>query len=121
MRFLLQELHLRERPELLKEILLRSIPYTEADKVVVYVSVQGKKNGYLVENDYAHEFYPAVVAGQTFTAIQMTTASSICVVVDLVMHEQRFKGLLRQEQISLNEFLANRFGHYYAEKLGKAK
>lgn len=117
MRFILNDLQLRDNPTLAKEILERVVPFSTEDKVVVYVGVQGQKEGRLFEQDYAHEFYPAYVGQHRFTAIQMTTASSICVVIDLVMHEHKFKGLLRQEQIALSDFLANRFGHYYREKL----
>ena len=44
----------------------------------------------------------------------MTTAAGICAVVDLVIKEKKLKGLVKQEQISLDQFLANRFGKYYA-------
>ncbi len=119
MKFFLQDLKLRDDPELAKKILSKVIPYAEQDKVVIYVSVQGYKNGKLHEVSYTNTLYPVNYEGHTYSAIQMTTAAGICTVVDMVVHEKRFTGLLKQEQISLTDFLNNRFGVYYAsEKKG---
>lgn len=114
MTFLLNDLRLREDPKLVKEILTRVIPYTTEDKVVVYVAVQGHKNGVLQEKTYTKTLQPKVINGQTYTAIQMTTASGICTVVDMVIKEKCLGGFVRQEDIRLADFLANRFGSYYA-------
>ncbi len=113
MKFILQDMNLREDPELAKKILTKVIPHVEQDKVVVYVSVVGKKNGMLSEITYTNTCYPLKVDKTTFTAIQMTTASGICTIVDMVVHEKKLTGLVKQEQVSLADFLANRFGSYY--------
>lgn len=113
MTFLLQDLKLRDRPELLKEILSKVIPHVEEDKVVVYVSAQGYVNGRLTEKTYSNTLYPISYDGNVFTAIQMTTATGICTIIDLVIKEKKLSGLVLQEQVSLNEFLNNRFGAYY--------
>lgn len=114
--FLLNDLRLRERPEVLKEILSKVVPHVEDDKVVVYVAVRGIKNGRLIEKTYTNILYPSDYHGHKFSAIQMTTAAGICTVVDLVIKEKKLKGLVQQEQISLDQFVANRFGKYYAKK-----
>ena len=48
------------------------------------------------------------------SAIQVTTAAGICAAVDL-MRDGKLprKGFVRQEDIPLPDFLANRFGQYY--------
>lgn len=115
MKFILQDMKLGADPQLAKQILSKVIPYAEQDKVVVYVSILGLKNGVLSEITYTNTCYPLKIDDHTFTAIQMTTASAICAVVDLVIHEKKLSGLIRQEQVSLNEFLANRFGSYYKQ------
>lgn len=115
MAFLLQDLKLRENPELLKEILGRVIPHVEDDKVVIYVSATGYINGRLTERAYTNTLYPISYDGNNFTAIQMTTAAGICTIVDLVVKEKKLSGVIRQEQVSLDELLANRFGSYYAK------
>lgn len=51
------------------------------------------------------------MGGIARSAIQITTASSICAMVDLLKQNRiPSKRLIRQEEISLKEFLANRFG-----------
>lgn len=115
MTFLFNDLRLRENPKLIKEILTEVIPHTEEDKVVVYVAVTGRKNNRLVEKTYTNILYPTNYHGHNFSAIQMTTAAGICTVVDLVLKEKKLKGLVKQEQISLEQFLTNRFGKYYAD------
>jgi saccharopine dehydrogenase-like NADP-dependent oxidoreductase len=48
-------------------------------------------------------------------AIQVTTASAICAVLDMLAKGLLpQKGLVKQEDIALDAFLANRFGRAYA-------
>lgn len=114
MAFLLNDLRLRDNPEILKNILTQVVPHVFDDKVVVYVSVSGLKNNRLIEKTYTNTLYPIDYHGYKFSAIQMSTASGICTVVDLVIKEKQLKGFVRQEQISLDQFLSNRFGKYYS-------
>src|SRR2546421_11223320 len=56
-----------------------------------------------------------MIAGRLWSAIQVTTASGIAAVVDLVLeHPGRYTGFVAQEQFRLTEILANRFGRYCA-------
>jgi saccharopine dehydrogenase-like NADP-dependent oxidoreductase len=49
------------------------------------------------------------------SAIQITTAGGICAVLDmLATGKLPQSGLIRQEDIKLPAFLANRFGRFYA-------
>ncbi|MCF6766983.1 saccharopine dehydrogenase NADP-binding domain-containing protein [Thiotrichales bacterium 19S11-10] len=114
MQFLMDELHLNEKRDVLKNILEDIIPETKRDVVLVYVSVLGTIDGKLMEENYAEKFYPRQLMGQTFSAIQMTTASGICAAIDLAVIDKTLKGpIATQEEINLNNFLANRFGSYY--------
>jgi saccharopine dehydrogenase-like NADP-dependent oxidoreductase len=113
MSFVFNDLKLRDDPALAKKILTNVIPYTDHDKVVINVAVQGNVNAQFIEKTYTKTLLPKTVDGNLYTAIQMTTATSICTVIDLVMHEKKLSGLIKQEQISLKDFLANRFGCYY--------
>jgi saccharopine dehydrogenase-like NADP-dependent oxidoreductase len=50
-----------------------------------------------------------------WSAIQVTTAAGIAAVVDLVLARPgKYRGFVRQEQFSLPEVLANRFGAWYS-------
>ena len=47
--------------------------------------------------------------------IQITTATGICAVCDMLVDGKLpQKGFVRQEEAKLSDFLANRFGRYYA-------
>jgi saccharopine dehydrogenase-like NADP-dependent oxidoreductase len=53
------------------------------------------------------------------TAIQITTASGACAAIDLfVQGKLRRAGFIRQEEVALSDFLANRFGRAYETAAG---
>jgi saccharopine dehydrogenase-like NADP-dependent oxidoreductase len=114
MAFLVQDLRLSERRENLKEILERAIPITLQDVVVIFCNVTGKQEGQFVQWSDARKIYCQSIAGRTWSAIQITTAAAVCAALDLHVAGQLPQcGFVRQEQIDLNQFLANRFGCYY--------
>lgn len=109
------QLGLPERRHVLKEVLEASIPITKQDVVLVFVSVCGMRDGRLEQETYARKIYSQRINGQLMSAIQVTTASAICTMVDLVMAGKLpNRGFVRQEQTRLDDFLSNRFGRYYA-------
>ncbi|NVP53940.1 saccharopine dehydrogenase family protein [Mycoplana rhizolycopersici] len=119
MKALLNDLGLRHRREVLKDIFENALPTTTQDVVIVFVTVSGRKDGRLIQETYANKVYSAVIAGRMHSAIQITTAGSICAVLDMLADGTlRAKGFVRQEEIALDSFLANRFGHYYAQEHG---
>lgn len=110
MRLLLNDLRLRERRDMLKDILEYAIPTTEQDKVVIYISVNGLKNGKNFQRTYANVIY----SNDNQSAIQITTASAACAVLDLLAKGKLpQKGLIKQEDIPLSAFSENRFGAVY--------
>jgi saccharopine dehydrogenase-like NADP-dependent oxidoreductase len=115
MKALLNDLRLRDRRELLKDILENAVPVTLQDVVITFVTVSGRRAGQLVQETYANKIYAAPVGGRMRSAIQITTAGGICAVLDLLRLGQLSQsGLIRQEEIGLAQFLANRFGRCYA-------
>ena len=115
MKALLNDLRLRDRRDLLKDILENSLPATLQDVVIVFVTVSGMKGGHLVQETYANKIYAREMGGRTLSAIQITTASGICAVLDMLANGAlRAAGFVRQEEIALGDFLANRFGRAYA-------
>jgi saccharopine dehydrogenase-like NADP-dependent oxidoreductase len=115
MKALLNDLRLRDRRELLKDILENAVPVTLQDVVIIFVTVSGMRAGQLVQETYANKIYSAPVGGRVRSAIQITTAGGICAVLDLLRLKQLPQsGLIRQEEIGLAPFLANRFGRCYA-------
>jgi len=115
MKALLNDLRLRDRRAVLKDILETAIPVTLQDLVIVFVTVTGLRGGQLMQESYAHKVYAQPVNGTPRSAIQVTTAASACAVLDLLANGRLpAEGLVRQEEIPLPEFLSNRFGCVYA-------
>lgn len=114
MTFLLNDLRLNDRRPLLKEILENAVPITPQDVVLIFVTVSGQKAGHLTQITDARKIYHGQCMGESWSAIQITTASSLCAVVDLwASGRLPDHGFVRQEQVDLDEFLANRFGKCY--------
>ena len=117
MKALLNDLRLRDRRNVLKDILENALPTTLQDVVIVFVTVSGLREGRLMQETYAHKVYSQVVGGVLRSAIQITTAAGICTVLDLLANGRLpTRGFIRQEDIALADFLANRFGAAYAER-----
>ncbi|MCP9455986.1 MAG: saccharopine dehydrogenase NADP-binding domain-containing protein [Nitrospira sp.] len=108
---LMKDLKLNDDRETLKRILERAIPQTLQDVVLIYASVIGTREGGLFEENYVKKIYPQCIKGKLWSAIQVTTASSACCVMDLVLKQPaQYHGFVTQESILLRDFLANEFG-----------
>jgi saccharopine dehydrogenase-like NADP-dependent oxidoreductase len=117
MKMLLDELRLCEHRQQLKEILERAVPVTFQDVVVTFCTVTGWRKGLLVQKSDARKIYHQQIGDEMWSAIQITTAAGVCAVLDLHLAGRLpRRGLVRQEDVPLNEFLANRFGQYYESR-----
>ena len=96
MKALLNDLRLRDRRDLLKDILEHAVPVTLQDVVIVFVAVSGMQADRLVQETYAHKIYAREIGGRTVSAIQITTASAICAVVGHAGRRGRSRPGLRQ-------------------------
>ncbi len=116
MKMMLQELGMQNDQENLKNILRKSIPLTMQDVVLVFVTVSGERDGQLVQEVFARKIFADRSESAPMSAIQITTAAGICAAVDLFRegHLPR-SGFIRQEQVELPAFLANRFGSAYQQ------
>jgi saccharopine dehydrogenase-like NADP-dependent oxidoreductase len=120
-KFLLEDLRLAGEPDTLKAILRRSIPSTLQDVVLIFVSVTGLRDGVLAQEVFSRKIFGSEIGSTTHaahaahpgrtSAIQITTAAGICAALDLLRQRRLPQhGFIRQEQLPLAEFLANRFG-----------
>ncbi len=115
MRFLMADLQMRDNPDMLARIFERCLPTTFQDQVVIFVSATGMYRGRLTERTYARTVLHQVIDGHNWSGIQITTAAGVCGVLDLLMSGRLpTAGFVRQEQVDYREFIANRFGRYYA-------
>jgi len=118
MKVLVNELGLGGHREQFKEMLERAIPVTFQDVVVTFCTVTGWRKGLLVQKSDARKIYHQQIGDEMWSAIQITTAAGICAVLDLhVAGRLPRRGLVRQENVGFDEFLANRFGEYYESRM----
>lgn len=113
--------HTPERREQLCEIMESALPITRQDVVLVYCAVEGWQAGQFIQETDARKVYHQEVLGEPWSSIQLTTATGACAMLDL-FREGRLprRGFVRQEQVELDAFLANRFGRAYSEEGGYA-
>jgi len=112
--FLMNELRLNDRRAILKDILENAVPVTPQDVVLIFCTVSGWKDGLLTQVTDARKIYAGEFMGYRCSAIQITTAASLCAVVDLhASGKLPTQGFVKQEQVKLDDFLANRFGSSY--------
>jgi len=114
MMFLLEGLRFRDRRDLLKELMEKCIPCTSQDVVLVFSTVTGWINGRYEQVADARKIYHADMDGQHSSSIQITTATSVCAVLDLFrLGKLPTRGFVRQEDVGLQDFLDNQFGAPY--------
>ena len=115
MKALLNDLRLRDRRDLLKDILENSVPITLQDVVIVFVTVSGLRGGQLVQETYANKIY---AAPDRRPRAQRDPNHHRRRHLRGTRHVRTGKlpqsGLIKQEEIGLQPFLANRFGRCYA-------
>lgn len=115
MRFLFRDLRLGEvgpRRDMLMNILDSSVAVTKQDMVLVSVVATGKVDNVLEQKTRSFLVRHTPEA----SAIQITTASGLCTVLDLVLSGQlQGTGFIGQEQIPLDTFLSSEFAQPYRQ------
>ena len=117
MKALLNDLRLRDRRDVLKDILENAVPTTLQDVVIVFVTVSGRNDGQLVQETYANKIYsrrrgrPDVERHSDHDGRRASARCSTCWRPDQLPQS----GFVRQEDIPLKVFLENRFGQVYAK------
>jgi saccharopine dehydrogenase-like NADP-dependent oxidoreductase len=113
--FLMNDLQMNGDRETLKRIFERAIPTTEQDVVIVWCLVRGWKDGKYAQATDVRKIYAGDFLGTHSTAIQITTAAGVLAAIDLhFAGKLPRQGFIRQEDVNLEDFLANRFGKAYA-------
>ena len=114
MRFMLYELILKNKRELIEQILTEAKPPVQEDVVYVYAVVEGWKGDHLEREEFYRAYHPIDIDGQHWRAISWTTAASIAAVVEMVaggtLPQQ---GFIRQEDIPLDSFMETVNGSFY--------
>jgi saccharopine dehydrogenase-like NADP-dependent oxidoreductase len=113
-KFLCNDLRLGKRRRLFQNVLEDAVPVTAQDVVLIFVTASGDKAGKLIQESYSKKVHHARVGRLELAAIQITTAAGLCAAVDL-QREGKLpeRGFVKQEDMSLADFLENRFGRHY--------
>jgi saccharopine dehydrogenase-like NADP-dependent oxidoreductase len=121
--FLVNGLRLGEaghRRDLLKQIFEDAVPVTDQDVVLIVVSATGYQDGKLVQVTEHHRIKNGCAFDHSWSAIQIATASSACVVVDMFLRgtlcgEQEARGFISQEEIPFSGFMLSPWAKAYRE------
>ena len=110
MKFLFNDLHLKKNKEILEKLFDKEVPRTTNDVIVFFVKVIGEIDGILQEKTYQKKIY----GDERFSAIQRTTASGVCSVLEMFISKKiASQGFIKQESISWEDFVDNKFGEVY--------
>ncbi|MBL0125135.1 MAG: saccharopine dehydrogenase NADP-binding domain-containing protein [Betaproteobacteria bacterium] len=114
MKFLLNELYLRNDREVASKLLKNALPAVDEDVVFVHAAVEGQKDGRLSRDEYVRAYPAMQLEGRSWRAISWTTAASICAVVEMVAAGSLPEhGFIKQEEIPFDKFLATQNGSLY--------
>ncbi len=113
MKKLIQQFDAKNDTQKLKDYLETNVPATQQDVVVLYVSVKGLQDGILKEDVFSTKIYPAKISSIEATAIQISTSAGMCGIVEQVLNTDGLKGFIHQETLSLQKFMASKFGKFY--------
>jgi saccharopine dehydrogenase-like NADP-dependent oxidoreductase len=119
MDFLINGLYLgqEKRRPILREILEYAIPTTKQDVVLIFCSATGIINGKLEQITDVRKIYNQTFLNQELSSIQITTASGLCAVLDMIVNKELDKtGFVKQEEIDMEKFISNRFGSNFIPK-----
>jgi saccharopine dehydrogenase-like NADP-dependent oxidoreductase len=120
MDFLLHDLRLIERRDLLRQVLEHAVPHSREDVVILFAAASGLRDGRFEQETRVGRVFGAPLRGKERTAIELTTAAGVVGVLELLMEGKLpHAGFVGQEQVPLGQFLATKVGRYY-ESLGVA-
>jgi saccharopine dehydrogenase-like NADP-dependent oxidoreductase len=110
MKFLLYDLNLSQKQDLLTQIFEQEVPLSFSDVVIVYVNSVGNEEGGLLQRSFVKKIYAGTVAGRPLSAIQLTTAAGVVAVIELFARGLLPPGFVKQESIDLDQFFDTQWG-----------
>jgi saccharopine dehydrogenase (NAD+, L-lysine-forming) len=117
MRFMLRELGLGRQRDEAARLLADAYPPVQDDLVVLYAAAEGSNGGRRAREEFVRVYRPRLVAGATRTTIAWTTAAGAVGMVELLAEGSLpDAGFVRQEEVSLDAFLATSAGQLLARE-----
>jgi len=113
-KFILNELKLKNNRELLREIFSNALPPNDSDRVLIHASVIGNFSKVKKTKTLTAIYPPKEVFGKEATAIAWTTAGSIAAIIEIFATERLKKeGFVELNDISLEDFLNTTTGKLF--------
>ncbi len=110
-RFFLHELRMGGSRGEAERILDAAYPPVREDVVFVFAVAEGSRQGPSVREEFVRIYHPREIGGAQRTAIAWTTAAGVVSVLELLAAgETAGRGLVRQEDLSLQALLATKAG-----------
>jgi len=106
-KFLFDDLNLRNHQQTLVDIFKHNVPYVDNDTVIIFIQLTGMINNKRQVKQYTHK----VNGTRWMSAIESTTASGVCTAVDWFVNIPSAKThiVLRNEQINMEHLNNNYF------------
>ena len=109
LRFMFEDLGLKNRIDLANEIFNQNVPMTTDDVVIFFVKATGYNNGDLTEKNWVCKIY----GKDGMTAIERATASGVAEVLCMLKDKKLKSGFVKQEDIPFETFINGKFGEIY--------
>lgn len=98
----------------LKAMMNKAIPITTQDVVLIFVAVNGYKEGRLIQETWSKKIYGQEMFGHKWSAIQLTTAAGVCSMMDLHYNKCLPQiGFVKQEDAHFNDFMSTSSAKIY--------
>jgi saccharopine dehydrogenase-like NADP-dependent oxidoreductase len=109
LRFMFEDLGLKNNMELANDIFNQNVPTTTDDVVIFFVKATGYNNGDLTEKNWVCKIY----GKDGLTAIERATASGVAEVLCMLKDKKLNPGFVKQEDIPFDDFINGKFGAIY--------
>ena len=109
LRFMFEDLGLKNNMELANNIFNQNVPTTTDDVVIFFVKATGYNNGDLTEKNWVCKIY----GKDGMTAIERATASGVAEVLCMLKDKKLKSGFVKQEDIPFETFIKGKFGEIY--------
>ena len=109
LRFMFEDLGLKNNIDLANEIFNNNVPTTTDDVVIFFVKATGYINDKLTEKNWVCKIY----GENNMTAIERATASGVAEVLCMLKDNKLSSGFIKQEDIPFDNFINGKFGAIY--------
>ena len=109
LRFMFEDLGLKNNMKLANEIFNQNVPTTTDDVVIFFAKATGYINDSITEKNWVCKIY----GKNNMTAIERATASGVAEVLCMLKDNKLSSGFIKQEDLPFDNFINGKFGEIY--------